>query len=142
MEEYLCYLQYSFPRLLEAGTSLSCENHLIRVLMEQLPSFLTDIQRGGRVEVETVRSGDWQGLRVVTVDEQLDRAALHHDGQPVPGGGEGGDGEDHQGLRPELVEGSEVERDLLHAQAGPGRQTEAQADQGVGGRHHGEQEPA
>ena len=79
---------------------------------------------------------------MVTVDEQLDGAPLHHDGQPVPGGGEGGDGEDHQGRRPQLVERSQVERDLLHAQTGPGSDAQAEADEGVGGRHHGEQEPA
>ena len=77
-------------------------------------SFLTNIERGGRVEVKSVRFGDWQGLSVVTVDEQLDRAPLHHDGQPVPGGGEGGDGEDCQGSGGLLSpEGGEVEGHLL-----------------------------
>ena len=148
---YLCYLQHSLPRLLEAGPSLSWKNDLVRVLMNPSPppvwenisrSFLTDVERGGRVEVHGVRSGDGQSLDVVTVDEQLHRAPLHHEGQPVPGGGEGGDGEDGQRLRPELVEGGEVERDLLHAEAGPGCDAQSEADHGVRGRHHGEQEPA
>ena len=98
--------------------------------------FLTDVERGGRVEVESVRPGDGESLGVMTVDEQLDGAPLHHDGQPVPGGGEGGDGEDRHRLGPQLVEGSQVEGDLLHAEAGTGGDAQAQTDDGVGGRHH------
>ena len=63
-----------------------------------LGSPLRNVQRRGWVELYPLRSGDRCRVSHLTVDEELDGAALHLDCYLVPGGGEGRDGEHRQGV--------------------------------------------
>ena len=97
-----------------------------------------------------------------TVNEELDVCSPDHQPKLVPCGGQTWDGELYQGLLPHLVKAGQKQRHLLekdktfrsptctwvmcnpnlHSEGGGGSYAESEADQAVGGGHHGEQEPA
>ena len=65
------------------------------------------------MHLSNLRSTDRKSFDVFTINKELDVRPPDHDPQLVPGGGQTGDGELHQGLLPHLVQAGQEQRHLL-----------------------------